>query len=596
MDVVNIGGVFGWYSPGHTRRAVVLCGTFGFEQHAAHRAWRDLSERIAETGCAVLRFDYPGEGDSEGYSVRIDTALDAIRRAIRFMREDPEIEEIVLVGLRLGGTLSALIAAETAVDKLVLLAPFAKGRSYLREMEIQGRLVDILPDGSPMPKRAGVTSVAGFRLEPELIAELSLIDLRDAGRPTARSILVLGPEHARLATQYRAQGIDVETGDLPNMSTLLMDAMNGQMHEGARAQIISFVSAGAEPLKAQPIRPKAEKKPIRGPGWTDEPLQFADGLFGVECRPQTEMAGAPVVLFVNFGVYVHSGYGRQTTTFARSLARSGIASLRMDLRGAGDSVDRATGDLPLFQQDALADVRAAVDELTRDSARPVIIVGNCSGAYFAFHAICEDRRIKAAALVNLYCFDWELTHGGVPYNEKPIRHHSAYVALLLNVATWRRILSGTTPVAKIAVSLAKRGLSRLINKVRCDSNEDGGPATIVSRIAGLRQRGAHVSMLYSVGDLGLVDLRTQLGSPEQASGLLGGPVHILPDADHSFSAESAQNLLMQELMRLATVCGANRYTDERFDRPAASAMVRQPQRTAAAAQSISREQSSCSST
>lgn len=530
----------------------------------------------------MLRFDYPGEGDSEGYSVRIDTALDAIRRAIRFMREDPEIQEIVLVGLRLGGTLAALIAAETAVDKLVLLAPFAKGRSYLREMEIQGRLVDILPDGSPMPKRPGVASVAGFRLEPELIDELSSIDLRNAGRPTARSILVLGPEHARLAAHYQAQGIDVETGDLRNMSTLLMDAMNGRLHEGARAQVVTFVSAGAEPLKAQPLRPKAQRMPIRGPGWTEEPLQFADGLFGVECRPQTEMAGAPAVLFINFGVYVHSGYGRQTTTIARSLARSGIASLRMDLRGAGDSVDRATGDLPLFQHDALADVRAAVDELTRELARPVIIVGNCSGAYFAFHAICEDHRIKAAALVNLYCFDWELTHGGVPYDEKPIRHHSAYVALLLNVATWRRILSGTTPVAKIAVSLAKRGLSKIVNKVRPSIDQAGRPPSILSRIAGLRQRGTHVSMLYSVGDLGLVDLRTQLGSPERASALLGEPIHILPDADHSFSAESAQDLLMQELMRLTTVCAADLYTDATSNKSETARAVRQRLRKTAA--------------
>ncbi len=136
---------------------------------------------------AALRL--PGEGDSEGYSVRIDTALDAIRRAIRFMREDPEIEEIVLVGLRLGGTLAALIAARRLPSTSSSFSPPSRRGGLFAGNGDPGALVDILPDGSPMPKRAGVTSVAGFRLEPELIAELSSIDLRNAqvGRPPARS-------------------------------------------------------------------------------------------------------------------------------------------------------------------------------------------------------------------------------------------------------------------------------------------------------------------------------------------------------------------------------------------------------------------------
>ncbi len=159
MEPVNIGGVFGWLGPGSRQRGVILCGTFGFEQHSAHRWWRDLSEGIAATGCPVLRFDYPGEGDSEGHDVRFETAMDAIRQAIRVMRDEMGAEEIVLVGLRVGGTLAALVAAEESLDRLVLLAPFARGRTYLRELEMQAGVIDIAPDGSPLPKQPGVLSV-----------------------------------------------------------------------------------------------------------------------------------------------------------------------------------------------------------------------------------------------------------------------------------------------------------------------------------------------------------------------------------------------------------------------------------------------------
>lgn len=185
MKPVIIGETFGWFSAGRNRRGIVLCGTLGYEQHLAHRWWRDLSDGIAGTGCAVVRFDYPGEGDSKASETQLGTALDAIRQVVRFLRNEVGVEEIVLVGLRLGGTLAALVAAEGGVDRLVLLAPFPRGRAYLREMELQGRLIDILPDGGPLPKRPGTLSVGGFTLSSVLRQDLSKIDLRVLDRPPA---------------------------------------------------------------------------------------------------------------------------------------------------------------------------------------------------------------------------------------------------------------------------------------------------------------------------------------------------------------------------------------------------------------------------
>ncbi len=562
MEPVNIGGAFGWLGAGRTGRAVVLCGTWGHEQHAAHRWWRDLGEGLAAAGCTVLRFDYQGEGDSEGGSVALDTALDAIRRAVRFMREEARAEEIVLVGLRFGGTLAALVAGEGGIDRLVLLAPFARGRAYLREMAVQARVIDILPDGSPLPKPEGVLSVAGFRFDPaltEAVAPLDLprdlpLDLPRADRAPAPRILLLGPDPADLSAVYAAAGASVQTGPLPDLASLVSDAEHPRLDAATRERIVAFVGEGAPSRSVRPPPLAAVQTALAGPDWIEEPASFGGGLFGIGCRPRSAPPGSPAVLFVNMGVNVHSGYGRQTTNLARALARNGVGSLRMDLRGAGDSIDRPDGGLPLYRHDALADIRAAVDELIRSGAGPIIVTGTCNGAYLGFHALCEDPRIAAAILVNPYCFDWELTHGGVPYGGTPVRHAAAYAALLRDGAVWRRIFAGETPVRAILAALARRGLARL----RRPAQPPPQVPPIAARVAALRRRGAKLVLLYSAGDLGLIDLRLHLGPPDRASDILGERVHVVAGADHSFSAPPAQALLLRELDRMATACAADR--------------------------------------
>lgn len=520
MDAAIINGTFGWFRAGRLRRGVVLCGTLGLEQLSAHRWWRDLGESVAATGCSVVRFDYPGEGDSDAVTARLDTALDAIRGSIRFLREEARAEEIVLVGLRLGGTLASLIAAEGDVDRLVLLAPFLRGRSYLREIGVQAKLIDIVPDGSPLPKRSGLLSVGGFVLHPHLIRELNPIDLLRADRCPAGRALILGPDSARLAARYEALGSSVNAGDLPGFAGLVSDAYQTRMPDEIRERILRFVSEGATSLPGPRWKAKGAGAAMAGTGWSEEAVRFGGGLFGIRCRPSATSSRAPAVLLINMGVYAHSGYGRQTTTLARTLAQSGITSLRMDLRGVGDSADRPDGMLPLYTLDAVADVRAALDVLTEDHEQPVIAVGTCNGAYLAFHAVCQDPRISAAVLVNLYCFDWDLTHHGEPYAYKPARNLSAYTRLLLSPGNWRRVINGTAPVGSIIRKLARRGLARLWDKAVRLGRPAERSLSIAQRIAEVRRRGAKIVLLYSAGDLGLADLSTQLGSLDQAASIL----------------------------------------------------------------------------
>ncbi len=175
---VSFENMLGWYGAGFSRRGIVLCGTLGYEQISAGRSWRRLATDLSAAGFPTLRFDYPGEGDSgDPDRSDVETMVRAIKSAVRFLREQGGVDEVILVGLRVGATLALLSAEEGGIDRLVLLAPFASGRAYLREMNIRAKTIDQLPDGRPFPQNPASPVFGGFRPAAELLASLGQVDL-----------------------------------------------------------------------------------------------------------------------------------------------------------------------------------------------------------------------------------------------------------------------------------------------------------------------------------------------------------------------------------------------------------------------------------
>ncbi|MCJ2130126.1 alpha/beta fold hydrolase [Methylobacterium sp. E-045] len=558
LSPVAFDGVFGWFSPGISRRGVVLCGTHGYEQLSAHRPWRGLAGGIAATGCATLSIDYPGTGDSgDAGADSVEGWLRSVRRAIRYLREEAGVEEIVLVGLRLGGTLAALAAEGERIDRLILLAPFATGRAYLREMTMQARTIGRMPDGSPLPQEPGQLIVGGFPLVPALTAELATLALPSAERAPAPDILLIGAESGSLGPRYTALGARVTTRPFPSLAALVANPLYAEAPKEAFAAAIAFAAEGVRPrlglaVHGRPLPPD----PIRGEGWREEPSRFgpssADpGLFGILCRPGEVDGAPPMVLFVNAGTNVHSGWGRQTTRLARELARDGVLSLRMDLRGIGDSPDRADGTSPLYTLAALDDVRAALDHLQSVRSGPIVIVGACSGAYLAFQAVCREERLKGAVLVNPYCFDWNPADDVDSVIRNVFRNASTYAGLLKQGAAWRRLARGEIRIGAIARAISRAAIGRVTRRLAFLLRPRPAGGTVAQRIAALLRRGAHLELVYSEGDRGLAALHEALGrSPARIARCLGGPVTIVEGADHDLSPVAAQARMAEALRRL----------------------------------------------
>jgi uncharacterized protein len=184
--------LFGLFTPGRGavpgKRAIVLCHPWGAEYLYAHRALRQLASMLAAAGFHVLRFDYFGTGDSAGDMEQADLAgwEGDIEMAIEEVKDTAEATWIGLVGLRLGATLAARVAAKprSGVNALVLWDPVISGAEYLKELiplaEPMSRAADACTSGGG--DRCCAFQIQGFPLTPNLEREFRTIDLL-AGLP-----------------------------------------------------------------------------------------------------------------------------------------------------------------------------------------------------------------------------------------------------------------------------------------------------------------------------------------------------------------------------------------------------------------------------
>ena len=115
----------------------VLCYPFAEERLWAQRVYVDFARELARRGNPVLRFDFMGNGDSEGKleDAYVETFLSDIACAMRTLKAKvPGIKGVGLIGLRFGATLAALASERNDVSRLVLWDPIIDGNQFMQEI------------------------------------------------------------------------------------------------------------------------------------------------------------------------------------------------------------------------------------------------------------------------------------------------------------------------------------------------------------------------------------------------------------------------------------------------------------------------------
>ena len=540
--------------------AVLICPGLMQDALLSHCSLRLLADELAAAGYWALRFDYPGTGDSCGDGDMRDAGghwvawRRSVGMAADWLRTATGARRLVLCGLRFGGTLATIAAAERDdVVGLALLAPVVRGHSYMRQLFVEGQL----KSGRPLVKDKDF-EYREFRFSPMALAQMGKVDLRQAKLRAGQKVSIFERSNAKpvqdCVQAWTAAGVEVSRHGWDGLDPLLRHGLSDEYSlpdfSGFLTWLRSAVPAGAVAQRgltgAMGGVPALEPAMLRPPGCIETPLRFGDDgrLFGVLCRPDRG-ATDTVVLICNAGRDPHYGAARQGVALARRLAAGGVASLRMDFAGLGDSLGPPGTEKVLSHMFAnrVPDIHAALDALEQAGFRRFAAQGLCAGAYHAFHGALAEPRITTLLLVNIPLFT--LPGGNViDYLERRNLSPAHYLRKLARRENWVALFQGRLGVAatlraqytNVVTRLRAKalGLARWLRLVPVQSFAGRALET-------LSKRGARTLFVFSPGEAEIEAFAREFG--RTGNGLRAFnevAVRIVPGMDHDLSKVSGR--------------------------------------------------------
>ena len=281
-----------------------------------------------------------------------------------------------------------------------------------------------------------------------------------------------------------------------------------------------------------------------------------DALLGTVSFAAPAIGAAPWgVLLFNAGVIHRVGAHRTNVKLARLLAAQGIAALRFDLHGMGDS-QRADGSLS-YKEQVVADLRAAMDALQSNTGvQRFALVGFCSGALPSYWTAQADPRVSAIVLYD--AFSYPTARSVLRSLGMRLRRHG------VGPRAWSAWLRAALRGGHAALHHAGRTLAAWRASASPQTSDDGtAPDTRLDRLElgknllALAQRGTGVMVLSAGTDFSAVNyagqLRQALGLQRQHHQRL--IFAHLPDVDHAVTTRAAQqqwlSCVRDGLLRLA---------------------------------------------
>ena len=510
--------------------AVLICPPWGWNDITSYRARRTWAEQLAAAGHSTLRFDFPGAGDSGGVPGdprRLDAWSGAVAEGVRWLRATEGIRRIAVIGLGLGGLVAAKALADGApIDDLVLWAAPARGHSLLREERafagLQTSRYSLTGEPEPSLLPDGWIEVGGFVLSGETVEDIESLTFGPLRPGLPRRALLLERDgiapDAIIRRELEAAGTEVTVAPGNGWGAMCFHPERYDPPLEVFGRVATWLAESTVP-SATAESPVATSSSRSGTGVHDEIELVVDGVricetpltlstpdgqvFGVLASPLPNGSGpAPpplTAVFLNSGAVRRIGPNRIWVEAARRWAALGIPTMRIDVDGIGD----ADGDAQRYVEVGefyRPQIGAQVDDLldfleTRGLGDRFLLVGLCSGAYWAFHTAASDERVTGAILLNARALSWDSAF------ER--RREARKLERLLDRRSWRRMLRRETGMPRLRAVARALGSGLRVAAVNLPSRLGArrGPERHEDQVAAtldrLRDAGTRVVMAFS---------------------------------------------------------------------------------------------------
>lgn len=550
--------------PARRTTGVLIVPPFGWNDVASYRSRRTWAAELAAAGWATLRIDLPGTGDSGGSPSdpdRVGAWTAAVDAAARWLRSQPGIERVAVIGLALGGLLAVRAAAAGAlIDDIVLWATPAGGRQLVRQEQAFAALQDgrYSLTGEPEPRLVpdGWLEVNGFVLSAETMAALSTIDLATTTVGGIRRALLLEtdgrPMDPKVHHHLVDLGIATERRPGPGWGAMTAHPERTEPPLETMATVAAWLDA-ADPARPDSGSPVTSAGSSRQPAahdaatihtahglvressvWVQVGDELRFGLLAEPVRDEASVGPARIALgamFINAGAVRRIGPNRLWVETARRWAARGVPTLRLDLGGIGDS----DGDGSQYREVGRfydldrpgADLRAGVDVLRARGIGPrIVLVGLCAGGYHAGHGAISDERVTAAIMLN---------PGALVWRPDILRQRDAgKLRRLLQPVWWSRLARGKVRRERIAAVLGAA------IRPRVAASPSRAALTPAAVFDALRDRGVNVDLAFSRDEAVEAELE-RAGVLDQLARRWPNVVrHRLPGRDHTLRPLVAQ--------------------------------------------------------
>lgn len=567
----------GWLHAGTGKRGVVLCNTFGHEYVWTYSGLRLLAELLAARGLWVLRFDYIGTGDSAGDDAapgQFESSIDDIGAAVDLLKQEAGVEHVALCGFRVGAAFALHAALRHPVDDLVLLAPVVSGRTYMRELSVTRKtwleklaapLREVQPQDGPL-NVLGQTYGEDFRRELEAV-DLAASVKQSGVAPAARVLLMHGRVSAKdpLRDALASLGVDVQTQPFDDLTGFIQESAFTVTPHAAFAQVAHWLAPGADGQSRASSTSSdwPNDMSIETAEAIERPVRIGEeGLVGILCEPRRSASRASAFLLANTSASSRVGDSRLSVRIARDLARRGIASLRFDARGRGDSpaapgiTQAATPYSRIYNPVATQDTATAARWLSQQGYSSIFSFGICSGAYHALKAAASEAAISGVIAVNIPTFKQPEDKSADEMRQSTRNSMAGYASSMFELNKWKAILRGDKNLLRVLGFIASYGAtrvrSRMSDLLRLDGASHTPPAQATTPQAIARvldAKGTKTLLVYGSYDAGLDLLAAHCGKlGVRLSRYPNVRVMTFPDVDHSLfnPASSAQIISLCE--------------------------------------------------